>query len=69
MKDYRLYFMSYCGLHIDRFEPIEAHGDLEAIEIAKLYTGRYPIELWWRDRKVQAFVARADRLPPSDQRT
>lgn len=64
MNNYRLYFMTSCGLHIDRFAPIEAGSDVEAIEVAKLYRGRYPIELWWRHRKVRAFAASSERLVP-----
>ncbi len=55
MINYRLYFMTCTGNHIDRFEAIEAHSDAGAIEAAKLYRGSYPLELWERDRQVRAF--------------
>jgi len=57
MVNYRLYFMSRSGKHIDRFEPIEANNDGEAIEVAKLYRGVWPLELWWRGRRIEAFTA------------
>lgn len=57
MDHYRLYFMTSIGGHIERFEPIEANSDQGAIEAAKLYQGPYPLELWRRDRRVQAFPA------------
>lgn len=59
MIDYRLYFMTRRGNHIDRFQAIEAASDSEAIEVAKLYIGAWPLELWWRGRKVQDFVPSA----------
>jgi len=59
MNNYRLYFMTTNGKHIESFAPIEAPGDAAAIEVAKLYQGRYPIELWWRTRKVGMFAALA----------
>ena len=59
MDHYRLYFMTSCGLHIDAFEAIEADGDIAALELAERYRGRYPIELWWRGRKVGSFTAAA----------
>ena len=51
--------MTTNGKHIESFAPIEAPGDAAAIEVAKLYQGRYPIELWWRTRKVGMFAALA----------
>lgn len=54
MTNYRLYFMTIGG-HIDRFESIEADSDAEAIEAAQLYRGPYPLELYQRARKVEAF--------------
>ena len=59
MINYRLYFMSADGKHIDRFEPVEGRSDDEAIEAAKRYTGAQPLELWWRDRKVHSFAPRS----------
>jgi hypothetical protein len=55
VTNYRLYFMTCIGSHIDRFEVIEADSDTAAIEAAKLYQGPYPLELWQRDRRVEAF--------------
>jgi hypothetical protein len=55
MTNYRLYFMACTGGHIDRFEAIEAANDAGAVESARLYQGSYPLELWQRDRRVQAF--------------
>jgi len=55
VTNYRLYFMTSVGGHIDRFEAIEADSDAAAIEAAKLYRGPYPLELWQRDRRVEAF--------------
>lgn len=63
MNDYRLYFMTSCGRHIEAFEIIEAEGDAAAIEVAKLYRGRFPIELWWRERRVESFAAFAEHNP------
>ena len=58
--NYRLYFMTRCGNHIDNFQPIEARNDGEAIEVAKLYRGVRPLELWRRSRMVQNFMALVD---------
>ena len=55
MTNYRLYFMTCTGAHIDRFEAIEADSDAGAIEAAKLYQGSYPLELYQRDRRVEIF--------------
>jgi len=57
MLDYRLYFLDGAGDHIERFEAVEAVGDTDAIEIANLYTGSWPLELWLRGRKVESFPA------------
>jgi hypothetical protein len=55
MTHYRLYFMSSTDGHIDRFESIESDSDAAAIEAAKLYQGPYSLELYQRDRRVEAF--------------
>jgi hypothetical protein len=55
METYRLYFMETEGTHIDRFEPIEARDDVDAIRFAEIYVGRRPLELWLRSRKVLDF--------------
>ena len=55
VTNYRLYFMTCTGGHIDRFEAIEADSDAGAIESAKLYRGSYPLELYQRDRRVEVF--------------
>ena len=55
MINYRLYFMTCTGNHIDRFEAIEADSDAGAIEAAKLYQGSYPLELWLLGRRVETF--------------
>lgn len=55
MTNYRLYFMTCTGNHIDRFESIESDSDAAAIEAAKLYRGPYPLELWQRDRRIETF--------------
>jgi len=52
---YSLYFMSHRGDHIERFEPVEAPNDAEAILRASRFAGSQPLELWDRDRKVQRF--------------
>jgi len=64
MNHYRLYFLTNIGGRIERFEPIEAHGDASAIEAAKLYRGTYPLELWQRERRVEVFARTASRLGP-----
>ena len=55
METYRLYFMSADGTHIDRFEPIEARDDDDAIRFAEIYIGRQALELWLKSRKVFTF--------------
>lgn len=65
MNHYRLYFLTNIGGRIERFEPIEAHGDAAAIEAAKLYRGSYPLELWQRERRVEAFARSVSSLAPS----
>ena len=57
MENYRLYVMTSDGDHIDRFEPIVAANDGEAIEAAKSHQCERRLELWWRGRKVHAFMA------------
>jgi len=59
MNHYRLYFLTNVGGHIDHFEAIEANGDGAAIEVAKLYRGAYPLELWQRERRIEAFACTA----------
>jgi len=63
MNNYRLYFLTKVGGHIEHYEAIEAKGDGAAIEAAKLYRGRYPLELWQRDRRVEAFPAQMGLVP------
>jgi hypothetical protein len=55
MLDYRLYFFDSAGKHIHHFEPVQALGDGEALELARLHTGRSPLELWLRGRQVGSF--------------
>ena len=62
MNHYRLYFLTNIGGHIDHFEAIEANGDGAAIEVAKLYRGAYPLELWQRERRIEAFDRTASSL-------
>ena len=62
MNHYRLYFLTNVGGHIDHFEAIEANGDGAAIEVAKLYRGAYPLELWQRERRIEAFGRTASSL-------
>jgi len=57
MTNYRLYFLTNDGGHIDRFEPIKADSDAEAIEAARRHICAWPLELWWRGRKVHSFSA------------
>jgi len=64
MNHYRLYFLTDVGGRIERFEPIEANGDEAAIEAAKLYRGTYPLELWQRERRIEAFARTASPLAP-----
>jgi len=59
LETYRLYFMSADGSHIDRFEPIEAHDDADAIHFAEIYIGRQALELWLKGRRVFAFESRS----------
>jgi hypothetical protein len=56
MLNYRLYFLDGAGKHIERFEPIAANNDAEAVETAKLYRSPWPVELWLRERKIDAFL-------------
>jgi hypothetical protein len=55
MLNYRLYFLDGAGKHIERFEPIAANNDAEAVETAKLYRSAWPVELWLRERKIETF--------------
>jgi hypothetical protein len=57
MLDYRLYFLDSTARHIERFEPITAVADADALEIAAEFLGRWPMELWLRDRHVKSFPA------------
>jgi len=52
MGNYRLYFFQKLGGHIERFEPITADCDTEAMKVAMQFKGLSPLELWWRGRKV-----------------
>jgi hypothetical protein len=66
MLDYRLYFFDAAGHHIDSFQAVEAQGDSEAIEIARQYSGSWPLELWQQQRRVKAFPSRGGgTTPPS----
>jgi hypothetical protein len=57
MVNYRLYFLTNVRGHIDRFEPITANGDEAAIAAAACHQCEWPMELWWRGRKVHSFAA------------
>jgi hypothetical protein len=67
VETYRLYFMTADGLHIDRFEPIEARDDFDAVRFAEIYLGAQELELWLGSRKVQIFEGQAYRT--SGERT
>lgn len=56
--DYRLYFLSADGKHIDRFEPVRGISDDDAIEASKIYIGGQPLELWRREQRIHSFPAR-----------
>ena len=56
MNNYRLYFMTRDGAHIEDFTLVKADSDSEAIKIAQTHACTQPIELWWRGRKVQVFA-------------
>ena len=57
MPYYRLYFMNPSSGHIDRSENLVARDNFEAIETARAFRGRQPMELWHEGYKVHRFEA------------
>ncbi len=55
MQTYRLYTLKEADGAFTGFEDLEALDDVEAVRIAKGFTGAAPMELWCGKRKVKTF--------------
>ena len=57
MSYYRLYFMSSFTGHIERFEDFDADDDAQAVSLAEIKQGAFPMELWCGRRRVEQLAA------------